>query len=68
VHLAQSCDYAAAEVIDQRFTELYRLLFVDGNPAGIQCLMELRGMLRDELRLPLVPASQATRELLKAQL
>lgn len=68
VHLAQSGDYAAAEVIDQRFTELYRLLFVDGNPAGVKCLMELRGMLRDELRLPLVPASQATRELLKAQL
>ena len=68
VHLAQSGDYAAAEVIDQRFTELYRLLFVDGNPAGIKCRMELRGMLRDELRLPLVPASQATRELLKAQL
>ena len=68
VHLAQSGDYAAAEVIDQRFTELYRLLFVDGNPAGIKCLMELRGMLRDELRLPLVPASQATRELLEAQL
>lgn len=68
VHLAQSGDYAAAEVIDHRFTELYRLLFVDGNPAGIKCLMELRGMLRDELRLPLVPASQATRELLKAQL
>lgn len=68
VHLAQSGDYAAAEVIDQRFTELYRLLFVDGNPAGIKCLMELRGMLRDELRLPLVSASQATRELLKAQL
>lgn len=68
VHLAQSGDYAAAEVIDQRFTELYRLLFIDGNPAGIKCLMELRGMLRDELRLPLVPVSQATRELLKAQL
>lgn len=68
VHLAQSGDYAAAEVIDQRFTELYRLLFVDGNPAGIKCLMELRGMLRNELRLPLVPASQVTRELLKAQL
>lgn len=68
VHFAQSGDYAAAEVIDQRFTELYRLLFVDGNPAGIKCLMELRGMLRDELRLPLVSASQATRELLKAQL
>lgn len=68
VHSAQSGDYAAAEVIDRRFTELYRLLFVDGNPAGIKCLMELRGMLRDELRLPLVSASQATRELLKAQL
>ena len=68
VHLAQAGDYAAAEVIDRRFAELYRLLFVDGNPAGIKCLMELRGMLQNVLRLPLVPATQATCDMIAAQL
>ena len=68
VHLAQAADFVAAEAIDKRFAELYKLLFVDGNPAGIKCLMELRGMLQDVLRLPLVPATQATRDKIAAQL
>lgn len=62
VHLAQAADFVAAEAIDKRFAELYKLLFVDGNPAGVKCLMELRGMLQDVLRLPLVPAKQTTRD------
>ena len=62
VHLAQTGDFAAAETIDKQLSELYRLLFVDGNPAGIKCLMELRGMLKNVLRLPLVPATQATHD------
>ncbi len=68
VHLAQTGDFAAAETIDKRLSELYRLLFVDGNPAGIKCLMELRGMLKNVLRLPLVPATQATRDKIAALL
>ena len=68
VHLAQTADFAAAETIDKRFTELYKLLFVDGNPAGVKCLMELRGMLQNILRLPLVPATQSTRDKIAAQL
>lgn len=68
VHLAQTGDFAAAETIDKQLSELYRLLFVDGNPAGIKCLMELRGMLRNVLRLPLVPATQATRDKIAALL
>ena len=68
VHLAQAGDYVAAEAIDNRLTELYRLIFVDGNPAGIKCVMELRGMLRNVLRLPLVPATKATCEKIMAVL
>ena len=68
VHLAQAGDFAAAETIDKQLSELYRLLFVDGNPAGIKCLMELRGMLKNVLRLPLVPAAQATRDKIAALL
>lgn len=68
VHLAQAGDYVAAEAIDKRLTELYRLIFVDGNPAGIKCVMELRGMLQNVLRLPLVPATKATCEKIVAAL
>lgn len=68
VHLTQSGQFAEAEAIDQRLKELYTLLFVDGNPAGVKCLMELRGMLYNVLRLPLVPASQATCDKIAAQL
>ena len=68
VHLAQSGQFAEAEAIDRRLAELYKLIFVDGNPAGIKCVMELRGMLQNILRLPLVPATQATREKIAAQL
>jgi 4-hydroxy-tetrahydrodipicolinate synthase len=68
VHLAQTEQFVEAEVIDKRFSELYRLLFVDGNPAGVKCLMELRGMLKNVLRLPLVPATSATKEKIATQL
>ena len=68
VYLAQSGQFAEAEAIDRRLAELYKLIFVDGNPAGIKCVMELRGMLQNILRLPLVPATQATREKIAAQL
>lgn len=68
VHLAQTGDFATADTIDKQLSELYRLLFVDGNPAGIKCLMELRGMLKNVLRLPLVPATQATRDKIAALL
>ena len=68
VHLAQAGDFAGSEAIDKRLAELYRLIFVDGNPAGIKCVMELRGMLQNVLRLPLVPATQATKEKIAAQL
>ena len=68
VHLAHAGNFDEAELIDNRLSELYRLIFVDGNPAGIKCLMELRGMLQNVLRLPLVPATSATRDKIAAQL
>ena len=37
------------------FTELYSLLFVDGNPAGVKALLNDMGFIENELR-PLVGA------------
>jgi 4-hydroxy-tetrahydrodipicolinate synthase len=44
------------------FTELFKLLFVDGNPAGVKCMLNLMGMVQNKLRLPLVPTRIVTYE------
>ena len=35
-----------------------QLIFADGNPAGIKCLMHQMGLCQNVLRLPLVPANE----------
>ena len=35
-----------------------QLIFADGNPAGIKCLMHLMGLCQNVLRLPLVPTNE----------
>lgn len=50
------------------FEELFHLMFVEGNPAGVKCLLCLKGMIRDNLRLPLVPVSEKTLQLIKEEL
>lgn len=35
-----------------------QLIFADGNPAGIKCLMSLMGLCENVLRLPLVPVNE----------
>ncbi|MCD7710863.1 MAG: 4-hydroxy-tetrahydrodipicolinate synthase [Porphyromonadaceae bacterium] len=62
VRLALNGDYASALTIHHRFTELFKLLFVDGNPAGVKCLLHAMGYIHNQLRLPLVPTRITTYE------
>ena len=62
VRLALEGDYRRALTIHHRFTELFSLLFVDGNPAGAKCLLHAMGFIENELRLPLVPTRITTYE------
>ena len=62
VRLALEGDFQNALLIHHRFTELFSLLFVDGNPAGVKCLLNAKGMIENELRLPLVPTKITTYE------
>jgi len=62
VRLALNGNYNQALAIHHRFTELFSLLFVDGNPAGVKCLLNLMGMIENKLRLPLVPTRITTYE------
>ena len=53
-------EYEAARNIHHKFTELYKLLFVDGNPAGVKALLHEMGFIYNVLRLPLVPTRITT--------
>ncbi len=53
-------EYDGARKIHHRFTNLFSLLFVDGNPAGVKAMLHEMGMIKNVLRLPLVPTRIST--------
>lgn len=62
VRLCLSHKFDEALPIHFKFTELFNLMFVDGNPAGVKCALNALGMIKNELRLPLVPTRVSTNE------
>lgn len=62
VRLALAGDYDSARTIHHSFTELFNLLFVDGNPAGAKSMLNAMGLIENKLRLPLVPTRITTFE------
>lgn len=62
VRLALMGDYDNARDIHHQFTELFDLLFVDGNPAGVKSMLNAMGFIENKLRLPLVPTRITTYE------
>lgn len=68
VRLALQGDYANALLIHHKFTELFELLFVDGNPAGVKSILSSMGYIRNQLRLPLVPTRITTYEKIRVVL
>jgi len=62
VRLALDGEYNDALKIHHRFTELFNLLFVDGNPAGVKAMLHAMGFCENVLRLPLVPTRITTFE------
>ena len=65
VRLALQGDYANALTIHHKFAELFKLLFVDGNPAGVKAMLNAMGMIQNKLRLPLVPTRITTFEAMR---
>ena len=57
-----------ARALFQLLLPMIRLLFSEPNPAPLKAALAMRGALRDELRLPMVPVSQGCREQLAAAL
>ena len=57
-----------ARRLHHEFAEVFRLLFVDGNPAGVKCALAHLGLAQEILRLPLVSVTDHTRLLLRQAL
>lgn len=67
--MQQAClagDYAAALKLNDQLTPLHAALFVDPNPAGPKFALSLLGKIGDEVRLPMLPASEPARAAIKA--
>ena len=66
VLLALNGENESARTIHHKFTELFKLLFVDGNPAGVKAMLHSMGLIENELRLPLVPTRITTLEKIRS--
>ena len=60
IRLQMKGEYDGARKIHHRFTDLFSLLFVDGNPAGVKAMLHEMGFIENVLRLPLVPTRIST--------
>jgi 4-hydroxy-tetrahydrodipicolinate synthase len=59
---------AAALKIHRELYPLFKDLFIETNPAPVKAALAMMGLIREELRLPLVPLSAKSRALLKSTL
>jgi 4-hydroxy-tetrahydrodipicolinate synthase len=61
-------DLARAQAIHFRLLPLLDALFCETNPIPVKAALAMRGLIQEELRLPLVPISNGNRERLQAVL
>ena len=61
-------DMAEARRIHHRLSPLFRNCFIESNPIPVKSAMALMGLIENELRLPLVLASEHTEAVLKTTL
>ena len=68
VNAAQSHDWKKAEELHQKYSGIFRDLFIESNPAPVKAAMAAKGWIAEELRLPLVPITEGSRRKLFATL
>lgn len=59
MRLAQAGHAEAARELHDALSPLIRLLFAEPNPAPVKKALAMEGLIEDELRMPLTPASRA---------
>lgn len=66
VDLATGGDFAEARRLHLRLYPFFKALFVETNPIPVKAAMSMQGRIEGEIRLPLVPMSEAYRESLRS--
>lgn len=61
-------DFAAARAVHERLLALMNMNFVESNPIPVKASLALLGLCEESFRLPLVPATDATRARLRQAL
>jgi 4-hydroxy-tetrahydrodipicolinate synthase len=67
--LQEACldgDYASAIRVQDRLMPLHTALFVETNPSPAKYALSVLGRMSDEVRLPMVPVSEGTRQAVRA--
>lgn len=68
VNALLECDLPKARTIHHRLFPLFKNLFIESNPIPAKAALAQMGLVRNELRLPLVPASVKTQEIIRQTL
>jgi 4-hydroxy-tetrahydrodipicolinate synthase len=68
VNDALAGNYTNAQKLHYKLLEGIRLLFVEGNPAGVKCVLNEMGICGETPRLPIVPVSAPTKQKIQGYL
>lgn len=68
VKLALQGQYDKARELHYKILPMTQAIFEDGNPAGIKAALSIKGLVKNVLRLPLVPVNEKTYNKIKSLL
>lgn len=68
VKAVNDSDLQKAISLNNKLVPLYHACFAESNPIPVKAALSLMGLCADEMRLPLIPASEPTKALLKSLL
>ena len=61
-------DFKGAKKLNDQLIEAYDHMFVENNPAGVKAFLKELGLIENNLRLPMVPLSEAVHQKVKEYL
>lgn len=68
VHAAMEGRYGEASTLNLKLHEATEMLFEQGNPVGVKAALAIKGIVANNLRLPLVPATDQLIEKIQGQI
>lgn len=67
VHASQAGDLTSARKEHYDLLPITKMFFEEGNPGGVKVAMKVRGIMEENMRLPLYPVSDGLRDRITAE-